>query len=110
MADTLDTGIITSGMRPQNFAMAVEPFPEVSNVAAMQKASTLASGVMDVEEKQKLQNDNNIIQEALKNGADFDTPEGMTKLLALKGSVTPTTYQNLLKMRDTADERKLKLA
>jgi hypothetical protein len=56
----------------------------------------LAGAVEKQREVQEQRQDQQIIQEALKTGASFDTPDGLAKAAeSLKGKVSPKTYQIL---------------
>lgn len=80
-------------------ASGVKPFEGVDVIGETSRAYKLADQMKTHEKGQEERADQTMIQEALKQGADIQTPEGVLDLAkTLKGKVTPGTYENLVAM------------
>lgn len=99
----------------QNIGLRGKEPATVDVAGEMSKAYTLTSQMDKQQKDAQAAQDKQLLQEALKNGADMSTPDGALALAEqLKGQVAPATYTNLLKAHDelktTAVEAETKLA
>jgi hypothetical protein len=81
-------------------ASDVNQFQEINPMQSAKAAYSLADTALDYDKKAQAKADNDLVQEALKNGASLKTPDAIDDLAkSLKGKVSPTTYSNLLNLK-----------
>lgn len=77
----------------------VEPFTPIDPMRQASKAYALADQMREQDLQQQAQQDQQTIQDALNQGANMQTPDGIQQMAeSLKGRVSPKTYQGLLQM------------
>lgn len=95
-----DSRIPMGGDRPAN----------VDVLGQESRAYSLASQMNKVEQENLARQDQQIIQQALREGANLNTPDGIQSLAeSLKGKVQPGTYEGLIKSKSALEEQALKI-
>lgn len=80
--------------------------PQMDFVGSQQKMYSLADSELQYKHQQEGENDKKIIQEYLKSGGNFGTPEGTKRATEeLKGKVSPKMYEHLLDFHNTTGKR-----
>jgi hypothetical protein len=91
-------------------ALAGRPAPEVDTLGETNRAYSLSSQMNRNEDEMLAKNDRQLIQQALQQGANMSTPDGIDSLAKdLKGKVQPGTYESLIKAKSTLEESALKV-
>ena len=99
-AGSLPMGLASAaGDVDYNIPMQLKNQPGVDYIGQASRAYSLADQMGEQEKAKQAKQDQVLLQDALKQGGNMQTPDGVKKLAEqLKGQVAPATYTNLMKL------------